>query len=433
MQKVSFHDLEEVEEKYGDFLFFHQGKPFTGETFDEFEGYTYYRSFKDGYQDGSSTAFYPSGAKFWQSEFQEGTQVGDYYEWYESGQLKSYEKHEIDAYVALEKKKWLENGTLILEVNHKDKISREWYSTGELQHEEIQDHSILYGFDGEWAVKYKGENFYIQYDKNNDISWNDKVLKKDYRRMLDEGLSSYIYQWLHLKLERDYDFGVSLLCDLIQYPDFDVQATAISIAGNARVKESIPFIEAKVNSKLQSPDESSGMSGTLGDHAKRVLLALTIQDKKKLERVYEEQGLAQERKKKRRILIDKIKKPFREIFHFLTWKETIAVFQQSYEQRFTLKTLESWEDLFPTEDKSEFDGYLYSFYYEYKNKTYMANHRSHKSVALQKGEQVKILVNPKHPEQYLFPSLFHNLAFIFTIFLSVALSTLIYLLIVEAR
>ena len=268
MQRVDINKLSfksDEDEYCDDYFAFYEGKPFTGIAFENKEsGYRYEETFKEGQLHGKSIGFFPNGQKHKEGNYFEGLEVGEHYEWYESGQLKEYNEYEKSSSPFITRQ-WNESGILVFEILEKEKIWRRWYKSGELLMEKQGDKTKYYNKENELAIEHKS------YDYHGDVTWYDQALEKSYMQMAEEPIvDGLVWRWLHRKLDSDVHKYAYLLCALIEYPSSAIQKIAMSNAISYCLKEAVPFLKKELGN-TSGKISSDFFSKTVGEHAKAAL------------------------------------------------------------------------------------------------------------------------------------------------------------------
>lgn len=92
----------------------------------------------------------------------------------------------------------------------------------------------------------------------------------------EASLENVLFLWLTKKLQVNPDKGVRIMCELIEHRKLYVKDKAIFIAGEQKIEEARPYLEAALADYRIPPAESDPIRGGGRAHSRRICDQATI-------------------------------------------------------------------------------------------------------------------------------------------------------------
>lgn len=274
---------------------FWQGKPFTGVAWDDDGRETGEIPYVEGMAHGRCVWRYKNG-KLSLEELADRGSVVESTSWWPPGDVVHCR------FAGGVRRYYFQDGTLALERG--EDWEREYDSAGVLRNERYleEDGSLRgawYGADEVWAVRWRqgprepGRR--VRPDP--ETEYNDAYLRTHYLKLLEcPSFTHHFLDWLFQQMEPRSTFfqrwvqdkrpktlsaeGRAMVCAMIAYEDLRVQYKGVTMAGQYRVKEARPLLEAALSRNVTPPPERHVTGGgvsyglTIAQAARRALSRL---------------------------------------------------------------------------------------------------------------------------------------------------------------
>lgn len=272
MRHVHEDEIEYVEDEYGDAVPHLGGKPFTGVVRSELRGYVRETGYRDGEHHGWNRGYYPDGSRMDESRAEAGVMVGVAREWHPSG-LPARESVRDERGRLVSRREWSAAGVLVREQRFDEDVWRDFYATGELLRERVEEGWVFHAPTGAWAFRHDGYG-----PAGDGAAFDHDAMAAAYPAMAHEReCEVLLLRWVEERLAADRPTGVRALRHLIEHGPFRVAYRAVLIAVRERVLEAVPSLERQKDSPLETDDHPQ-LDHPLGHHATKALMELTVED-----------------------------------------------------------------------------------------------------------------------------------------------------------
>jgi hypothetical protein len=254
----------------------YRGAPFTGVAIDEGPGSTSEIHYEDGYGHGRCTESSREGRLLCEYMLARGRYVGELREWFPTGLLRHYRRHEPPRL----ERRWNEKGLLIFEEDQAEGYRRRWYDNGVLREELRGDVLSVFtpsgnlAFVRERTVKV-GEKPYAAH------RFLDSVMLAELDVLAsDPELEYHVFMYLHATFAHSRVAAVQLLRRLLVHPSLWVVNYALANVGTYRVAEVRDLVEPLLDDPRVPPpsalteNTARSATSTIGARARDALAHL---------------------------------------------------------------------------------------------------------------------------------------------------------------
>lgn len=251
--KVDADELELEDPLFDDQGLLHRGQRFTGTRVERTPAGIFETPIVDGAAHGRLTLLSHEGVLLEEAFFDCGRAVGERRCWWPSGQLRSH----VHVGPPRRERAWNEAGQLVLERDDGLQLRRVWLDGGQLRSERLGEVTHEY-LDGRlaWSRGRRSPDDPRTYAAYTFVA---EVLHVGLERLVAEHDREYdVFIWVHSLIANARDEAVGVLRRLLGNDSLWVRSTALALAGNARLVELRPEIEAALGDARVPPAEAHG-------------------------------------------------------------------------------------------------------------------------------------------------------------------------------
>lgn len=377
LELVQCHDYDEGEWHLRD-------TPFTGIAWEELRGCRSEDSMLEGKLHGRCVRFHANGQMAFDGRYQNGDEVGDHFEWYDSGVLKSCSQHDASAGGESLVREYNGAGSLIKESGRKGEkwTLRHWHDDGTLLFEHSDDVGKCYAPDGTLAIReFPDRSFEFS---NETLYLHGAEMLKTKNGLVE----SPFFVWLHQRLDDDDPQAKQLLFQLIDHPVIETAETAMGIVGNRCYREATELIRRLTQSKRKKLPDSGGYVGTTAELAERVLIQLTVAESEQEARLQQfdlRQSLAETRRERDQARQRKLERR--------QWPQTTAHQIETLQGETTIK---SGEQILTKQFVALHREFVHLFEYQVDGRTYRAIVTNRRPSA---SKSIQVRYRPDNPAE----------------------------------
>jgi hypothetical protein len=250
-------DLDKVDEckdhdgeVYPPFFIRHGGVPFTGIVCDRQRGRITRFAYRNGQPHGDASTVGPEGKVHWRSQYRDGLEVGESWNWAADGTLRHYERHDDNGKLSL-KQYFDETGTLRHEWT--PDRQRTWYADGTLRSDRIDGLRCAFTRDGRRAFG-EGVQTLTQAKVYDHFVFEDAVLRDAMQELLgDFEFQRGVWLWMQRRFDVDDSDAVEDLRKTLAHEQLEARSTALNMIGHRRLEALADEVRAMVDDTRVPP------------------------------------------------------------------------------------------------------------------------------------------------------------------------------------